>query len=178
MAIITETKRLILREIELTDDQGMFDLDSDQDVHQYLAEPVVTNIEESREKIKNIRNQYITQRVGRWALIDKSTNQFLGWAGLKIEEPRNHHPERYYDVGYRLIKKFWGKGFATEAAKASIIYGFEKLNLTDIYADADTNNLASKRILEKIGLKYIQSFNDDGFTTDWYKISNPEKLNN
>lgn len=171
MKIILETKRLILRELELSDAQGMFELDSDPDVHKYLGELVVNSIEESIGRIENIRNQYLINGVGRWAVIEKESKSFLGWAGLKLEEPRFFHPEKYYDIGYRLIKKFWGNGFATESAQASINYGFEKLNLTEIYADADTNNIASKKVLEKIGLKCVKSFDDEGFIVDWYKIS-------
>lgn len=171
MTIILETERLILREIELSDAQGMFELDSDYDVHKYLGEPVVNSIEESIEKIKNIQNQYLVNGVGRLAVIEKSSNTFLGWAGLKLEAPRPHHPEQYYDIGYRLIKKFWGKGFATEASKAALDYGFKQLKISDIYADVDANNTASKKVLEKMGLKYIKSFDDEGFLVDWYHIN-------
>ena len=171
MEIIIETERLILRKIELSDQQSMFELDSDNDVHKYLGEPVVKTIEESILKINNINEQYINNGVGRLAVIEKSTNLFLGWSGLKLEEPRKHHNQKYYDIGYRLIKKYWGKGYATESAKACLDYGFNNLNLIEIYADVDSNNIVSKNVLEKIGLKYLFTFDDDGFHTDWYKVT-------
>jgi ribosomal-protein-alanine N-acetyltransferase len=170
MSIIIETKRLIIREIDLNDKQGMFELDSDPDVHKYLDEPIVYTIEESINKIKNVQQQYINNGVGRWAIIEKSTNEFLGWAGLKLEEPKFFHPTKYYDIGYRLIKKYWGKGYATEASRASLLYGIENLNIKEIYADVDSNNFASKKVLEKIGLKYLKTFDDNGFNVDWYKM--------
>ncbi len=176
MAVIVETKRLILREIELTDEQGMFALDSDNDVHKYLKEPIVHNIEEIREKIKRVQKQYITTGVGRWAVIEKLTNEFLGWTGIKLEDQKIYHPIRYYDIGYRLIQKFWGKGYATEAAKASLDYGFEHLNISDVYADVFSNNFVSKKVLEKIGLEYVKTFDNNGLTIDWYKIQNPNGL--
>ena len=100
MKIILETKRLILKEIELIDAEGMFELDTDPEVHKYLGEPVVNNIQESIDRIKNIRNQYLINGVGRWAVIEKESNAFLGWAGIKLEQPRFFHPEKYYDIGY------------------------------------------------------------------------------
>jgi ribosomal-protein-alanine N-acetyltransferase len=171
MAFITETERLILREIELSDTSGMFELDSNPDVLRYLSEPLVNNIEESRKKIINIKTQYLKNGVGRWAVIEKSTGEFLGWAGLKLEKKIIYNPTSYYDIGYRFIKKFWGNGFATEAARACIKYGFENFKIGEIYADTDSNNLASKNVLEKIGLKYMRTFNDKGFNIDWYKVS-------
>src|ERR1035437_6707591 len=134
MKIFTETERLILREILPSDDKGMFELDSDKEVHKFLGNKPVQNIEQSRQVIEFIGQQYLTNGIGRWAIIEKSTNNFLGWTGLKlVKEEINNHTD-YYDLGYRLIKKYWGKGFATESAKASLDYGFNILQLTDIYA--------------------------------------------
>ncbi len=171
MKIFLETSRLILRELLPSDDQGMFELDSDKDVHKYLGNNPVTTIEQSREIIKTIRQQYINNGIGRWAVVEKSTNNFLGWTGFKlVKELTNNHID-YYDLGYRLIKDYWGKGIATEAAKACLNYGFTELNQKIIYGMTDVNNKASRTVLEKSGLKYKETFSLNGVPHVWFEIS-------
>lgn len=122
--------------------------------------------------IEFIRKQYITNGIGRWAVTLKSTGEFLGWSGLKlITEPINSHIN-YYDVGYRFIKEYWGKGYATESAKAAIDFGFEVLKAPEIIGIADIKNLESIRVLEKLGLKKITIFDYDGAPHHWMSIKN------
>lgn len=170
MEIIIETERLILREILPTDRYGLFAVDSDPDVNIYLGNKPTQKIEQTDDIINFIRQQYIDNGIGRWAIIEKSTNNFIGWSGLKfIKEFTNNHIN-YYDLGYRLNKKYWGKGIATEAAKASLNYGFQHLKLDKIHAIADSRNKASKNVIEKLGLKYINTFENDGVNHDWFEI--------
>lgn len=170
MKIYTESDRLILRELLPEDAQGIFEMDSDAEVHQYLGNKPITTLEESRASINYIRQQYIDNGIGRWAVIEKETNQFIGWSGLKlITELTNGHIN-YYDLGYRFIKKYWGKGYATESARASISYAFNQLNADEVYAIADIDNLASVKVLEKLGLKRINIFEYDGKPHHWLKI--------
>lgn len=170
MKIFAETPRLILREIELSDAEGMFQLDSDPEVHLYLPDPVLTSIEQARESITAIRKQYVEFGIGRWAVVEKSSGAFTGWAGLKWNLGPENDRTNFYDVGYRLIRQYWGKGFASESAAASIAYGFDKMDLDEIIGTADSRNPASVRILEKIGLKFIESFYEDDILLHWYSI--------
>jgi len=118
-----------------------------------------------------IRQQYIHNGIGRWAVIEKDTNHFVGWAGLKlVKEPTNGHVN-YYDLGYRFIKKYWGKGYATECAKASLDYGFAQLKADEIFAMTDAGNDASRRVLEKAGFTQDGTLYDDGILHNWFKIS-------
>jgi ribosomal-protein-alanine N-acetyltransferase len=174
MQAYIETERLILRELLPIDAQGMFELDSDAEVHRFLGNQPVKTIEESGETISFIRQQYIDFNIGRWAVIDKVTSDFMGWAGLKfMTDSRNGH-SNFYDVGYRLIKRYWGKGYATEAAIASIKYGFDVLELNAIYGMADVENVASQKALQKSGLIYIENFELDGTLHCWFKITRPQ----
>jgi [ribosomal protein S5]-alanine N-acetyltransferase len=178
MQIFKETERLILRELTPADVKGMFALDRDPDVHQYLGNKPIAKMAEARQHIEFIRQQYRDNGIGRWAVIEKDTNDFIGWAGLKfITEVINNHT-RYYDLGYRLIRKYWGKGYATEAAHASLDYGFNHLQLNEIYAMADTRNKASGKILAKAGLQQVETFSFNGIAHDWFKInkSSPRSL--
>ena len=157
-----------------SDEVGMFELDSDPEVHRYLGNNPVTNIQQVREVIDFVRQQYIENGVGRWAVIEKSSNNFIGWSGLKlVKEERNNHP-KYYDIGYRFIKKYWGKGYATESAKPALDYGFEVLNLQEVIGTAHVENTASRNVLEKIGLKYVEKFMYDDIECDWLKITRGE----
>lgn len=88
MKIFAETERLLLREFLATDAPGMFALDSDPIVHRYLGNKPAQTIGQSHETIAFIRKHYVENGIGRWAVVEKSTNQFIGWAGLKlVREP-------------------------------------------------------------------------------------------
>lgn len=172
--IFVETERLLLGELLPMDEKGMFELDSDEEVHRYVSDGVVKSVEESAVVIDMIRAQYRSHGIGRWAVIEKTTQSFLGWAGLKVEKRTINNHTNFYDLGYRLIQKYWGKGFATEAARAALLYGFEALQLSEIYADADCENTASRNVLEKAGLRYVETFDDDGYAVDWFAITRDE----
>lgn len=166
-----QTSRLILREIEYEDEDALFELDSDPEVHRYVGNNPVQSKEQIRMVIGFIRQQYVDNGIGRWAVVDKNTNELLGWAGLKLfTEAVNKHTN-FYELGYRFIKKHWGKGYATEAAKAWVDYGFTTLKQNEIFAMTDVNNLASKNVLKKTGFTLVETFDFNGEPTDWFKIS-------
>jgi [ribosomal protein S5]-alanine N-acetyltransferase len=174
MKIFAETDRFLLREILTTDINEMFELDSDPEVHKYLGNKPVRNKEQIENVINSIRQQYIDHGIGRWAIIDKTTNQFIGWAGLKlVTEDTNNH-KNFYDIGYRLIKKYWGQGIATETAIATLEYAFDKLNIDTVYASAHCENEGSNKILKKIGLNFIETFYYQDIKCNWYKIDKQE----
>ena len=155
MKVHIETERLLIRDLEEYDAKGIFQLDSDPDVHEFLGKNPINTIDEAKQEIDFIRNQYVDNGIGRWAIIDKKTDDFIGWTGLKYEQGLRVDFS-YYDLGYRLRKKYWGKGIATESAIQSLKYGFEKLDLKEIGAAADVDHLVSYKILKKIGLKFIE----------------------
>jgi RimJ/RimL family protein N-acetyltransferase len=177
MKIFAETERLILREMLPEDEGGLFELDANHEVHRYLGNKPIHNIEQAREAIRFIREQYIDNGIGRWAIIEKKTNKFIGWAGLKFVKEKINNHTNYYDLGYRLIKKYWGKGFATEAAIASLDYGFDKLELQEIFAMADKENIGSNKVLKKLGLKLMDTFEYDGVIHNWYHMERNEWKN-
>src|SRR5690606_15386396 len=119
MLPVKETQRLLFRELKLTDAEAMFEMDSDPDVHLYLGNNPVKNIDEVKFVIENLQWQYKTFGMGRMAVVLKETNEFIGWAGFKRERNVNGH-EVFCDLGYRFLKKHWGKGYASESAKAFV----------------------------------------------------------
>jgi len=174
MTFHIETDRLILREIRDTDEDGFFAMDSNPDVHRYLGNKPIKTIEEIRQYIRSLQQQYLENGIGRWAAIEKSSGQFIGWSGLKLNREGENGHSGYYDVGYRLIPKYWGQGYASESAKAAIEYGFTKMGMTEIIGTAHEENKASRRALEKCGLKFVEQFETRGLTCDWLRITKQE----
>jgi [ribosomal protein S5]-alanine N-acetyltransferase len=166
-----ETTRLILRDFSYDDIDDFFEMDSDPEVHKYLGQKPIQSKEETIKSIEFVQQQYINNNIGRWTIRDKKTNAYIGWAGLKfITSPINGY-KNFYDIGYRLSKKQWGKGFATEAAKAALEYGFDVMRLTEIHGTAHVENIASQTILQKIGLEYVNQFLYEGeLMCNWYTI--------
>ncbi|MFB3387761.1 GNAT family N-acetyltransferase [Flavobacterium sp. LAR06] len=168
-----ETERLLLRELQMSDIDGMFELDSNPNVHLFVGKKPVKSIEESIGYIENVQQQYKDFGTGRWAVILKETNEFLGWSGIKfITNEINNHKD-FYEIGYRFIEKHWGKGYATEAGKVFVDYAFNELKADALYAYADAGNENSRKILEKLGLQYVNSFEYEGESEVWYELKNP-----
>lgn len=174
MQFHVETERLILRDLLPEDEAGMFELDSDRDVHRYVGRKPVETIDESRKVIEFIREQYRSNGIGRWAVIEKDTGSFVGWTGLKLmREPINGR-NNYYDIGYRFIKRYWGRGYATETALASVRYAWDVLKVDEVFAIADVSNTASRRVLEKAGMQQNGAFEYDGAQHAWYELRRPQ----
>lgn len=168
-----ETERLLLRELLSSDAEGMFELDSNPRVHLFLGNKSVKHIDESHAYIKFVQQQYKDFGTGRWAVILKETNEFLGWSGIKfITDEINNHKD-FYEIGYRFIEKHWGKGYATEAGKAFVDYAFNVMKVEALYAYADAGNEDSRKILEKLGLHYVNSFQCEEELEVWYELKNP-----
>lgn len=177
MKIFAETPRLILREMLAEDYEGLFAMDSDKDVHTYLGNNPITDLQQAKDAIANIRQQYIDNGIGRWAVVEKESNEFVGWSGLKlVKEERGPHGN-YYDVGYRFAKKYWGKGYATETALASVDYGFSEMGLDVLNATAETGHKASIHVLQKAGLKLIGEFiSNDERPHYWFELHKADWL--
>jgi RimJ/RimL family protein N-acetyltransferase len=155
----------------MEDTDPFFEMDSDPELHRYLGTQPVINKDQIADMIKYIRQQYIDNGIGRWAIVDKSTNQFIGWTGLKLVKDMMNNQTNYYDLGYRLIRRFWGKGYATETAVASLSYGFDKLNLNEIIATVNCENTASNNVVYKLGFKLCETFYLHELKHNWYKIN-------
>ena len=170
MNILLETERLILRELEYTDENDLFEMDSNPEVHLFIENNPVKSIDEITKVIEMLKKQYQENGIARWAVIDKLTNECIGWAGLKyFDQPLNNH-HNFYELGYRFKKKHWGKGFATESSIAILDYGFSNLNIDQIFAIVDPKNVNSKKVLSKLGFEFQETF-DHIICTFWFGIS-------
>lgn len=173
MQFYLETNRLILREIRETDIDGMFELDSNDKVHQYLGKHPIKNKKEALENILFIGRQYKELGIGRFAVIEKSSGDFVGWSGLKFnigEKEALNDFQNFVDIGFRLIPKYRGKGYATESSVATLQYGFNTMNYPIIFGAADVENIGSNTVLQKIGLRFINTFYFKQTECNWYEL--------
>ena len=168
-----ETKRLIIREIRETDLEGMYKLDSNTEVHKYLGNNPIKTKEEAKNQIQFIRDQYKERGIGRFAVIEKKSGEFIGWSGFKLNKGEKeilNGFDNFIDIGYRFIPKYWKKGYGLEAAIACLDFGFKTLNYDVIYGAADVENIGSNKILQKIGLQFVNEFEYDNVKVNWYQL--------
>ena len=153
---ILETERLILREFQISDAAYFFELNEDFEVIKYTGDKSFKSINESEIFLQNY-SHYQKYNFGRWAVISKSSSEFLGWCGLKFTPETNE-----VDIGFRFLKKYWDQGFATESAKACLKIGFEEFKLDKIIGRVMAENIASIKVLENIGLVFEKEFDFNG----------------
>lgn len=170
MNILIETERLILRELEYTDENDLFEMDSDPEVHLFIENNPVKSIDEIQKAIKMLKEQYVENGIARWAVVDKLSNECIGWSGLKYFNEQINNHKNFYELGYRFKKKHWGKGFATESSIAVLNYGFKNLGVDTIFAITDPNNVNSKKVLTKLGFQFQETFDYEGDPTDWFEL--------
>ncbi len=165
-----ETQRLILRKFEETDAERLFLIDSDPEVMKYIGVPPLSDVSESENVIKMIQQQYLDNGVGRLAVIEKESGLLIGWSGLKLITQEINGYNNIYDLGYRFIQEYWGKGYALESAKASLDFGFNDLKAETIYAHAHSENEGSNHILRKLGFEKTGEFTEPDGICFWYEL--------
>jgi len=166
---ILETNRLILRTWTQTDADALFEIMRDARVMRYLADGKPFTSEQTKDFLIWAENYQLENGFCRWKIIEKSSGEVVGSCGFA----RPHGTEEV-ELGYLLAQKHWGKGFATEAARAAMLYGFGKLNFREIIAMTDLENTASQKVLEKIGFarRGVEAYG--GEETLVYLAKNPE----
>jgi len=143
---IFETDRLLVRQYEFDrDTENFFLLNGDEEVVRYIR-PAKTREECDAFLLKIIESVKANPLMGRWAVDDKLTGEFIGsFSFLPIEGTEDNH------LGYALLKKNWGKGYATELMREGIKYVFTKTSLNEVYGITESANIASKNVLTKVG---------------------------
>jgi RimJ/RimL family protein N-acetyltransferase len=158
--VFMETERLYLRRFTPDDVDNLVELDSDPGVVRYLGDgrPTPRDVVE-HEILPLILEDYRHYAgYGRWATHLRETGEFIGWHALRPHDPS--HPAEV-ELGYRLRRSAWGHGYATEGARALIDRGFTELGARRIVATTMTVNAASRRVLEKLGLRLVRTFQLD-----------------
>ena len=158
--VFLQTERLLLRRFTGSDVDNLVDLDGDPDVMRFINGGIPTSREEIETDTLPAFLWYYENYAGFgfWAAIEKSTGEFLGWFHFRPEEGASpDEPE----LGYRLRRSAWGKGYATEGSRALIDKGFTNLGVKRVVASAMAVNTASRRVMEKSGLRLVRSFHQD-----------------
>lgn len=179
--IILQTDRLILRKINLDDIQDIFEYAKDEEVVKWVTWPVHKSIEDTKKYINFILDGYEKNKHLAFVAERKEDKKVIGTVGF-AEFFVDHDKA---EIGYTFGAKYWGKGYATEAAKKIIEFGFNELGLNRIQAYVFAQNEASKKVLKKSGMQFEgaprQAFKKDGKYLDLelYAIlkSNFEKKN-
>jgi RimJ/RimL family protein N-acetyltransferase len=159
--VILQTQRLTLRQFTETDVDSLFDLNSDPEVMRYLTGGRPTPREVLRDEVIpfHLGVYQRLDRLGTWAAESSATGEFLGWFHFR---PGPDGDVTNIDLGYRLRRSAWNKGFATEGSRALIDMGFTDLGVERVFAHAMTVNTASRRVLEKCGLRLVGTTPYDG----------------
>ncbi len=141
-----ETDRMTLRAMRVSDAEDFYTLNSNPETMRYTGEPPFESVQQAEDAITCYRD-FDEIGFGRWACILKETNRMIGFCGLK------YLPELdAIDLGYRFLPQHWGRGLGTEAAKASVDFGFQKMDLQKIIGLVLADNTPSIRVLEKVGM--------------------------
>ena len=158
------TDRLTLRTFQEEDAAGFFQMNNDPVVLRYTGDHPFVDQAAAAAFLTGYQH-YQAYGYGRWTVLHRFTGEYLGFCGLK------YHPETDdVDLGFRFIRKFWGNGYATEAAAACLDYAFTALDLPCVIGRAQADNLASIRVLEKIGMQFVKVFDFEGTPGVLYQV--------
>jgi RimJ/RimL family protein N-acetyltransferase len=168
---ILETDRVILREFVEEDCAELAPILADKEVMRYSINGPIT-FQETEARIKQYIKHYEDVGFGRWAVIDKKSNKLIGYCGISLTPPI--YGECYWEIGYRMSREFWGKGLATEFVTAVKDYGFNTLKFSEIIAVIEPPNIASIKVIEKVGLKYWKQAHYYNMLVNVYKLEHPK----
>jgi ribosomal-protein-alanine N-acetyltransferase len=165
------TARLRLRPFTLDDGPAHTQRYSDADVMRYMPRGRLTPAqaqEASQTVLQQFINHWAERGFGVWAVVDQATGTLLGQCGLRFLEAVGE-----VEILYLLARPAWGRGLATEAARAAVTFGFEELRLERIIAFVKPDNIASRRVLEKLGMEYQGPKHIFNIDTAYYYLTRP-----
>jgi RimJ/RimL family protein N-acetyltransferase len=168
-----ETERLLLRGWRDEDVEPYARLCADPEVMKYIGGGATLTLEESGTQISWFVRHWEERGFGPWVVEEKASGAFIGFTGLVYQDEWTEG-EHKTEVGWRVGRSYWGQGLATEAAMASVRYGFEELSLERIISIIQPENVASRRVAEKAGLTLRGEARWRGADTAWYAIDRGE----
>lgn len=158
------TDRVYLKELKKEDYSLFLELDSDVEVMKYLTDGRPSTEQEAKDAINRVlKIQKETHNVfGLWFAYLKDSDEYIGWFLFRPDkaDPLNF---KKIEIGYRLKKKIWGQGIASEVSKSLLKFGFENLALDEVFAITMEENLGSQRVMQKIGLSFETQYIEDIF---------------
>jgi RimJ/RimL family protein N-acetyltransferase len=160
MQIFLESDRLVLRRFTESDVDNLLSLHGDPEVMRFInggkPTPRDTLRDDTLPRFLHAYERF--EGFGVWAAIERSTGEFVGWFEFY---PRKDAGPEEVELGYRLRRSAWGKGYATEGSRALIRKGFVELGVRRVVAETMVVNAASRRVMEKAGLRYVRTFHQE-----------------
>lgn len=155
MKILLSTERLILRTWETKDVEECIEMNQDADVMKYF--PTILTKEQTIQFYDRVQKHFLDNGFGLYVVENKKTKAFMGYTGFMIANFEASFTP-CVEIGWRFKKQYWGNGFATEAAKACVQYGFSKLGFDKIYSFTATSNIKSENVMKRIGMVKTGTF--------------------
>jgi RimJ/RimL family protein N-acetyltransferase len=163
-ACVIETERLSLRQLKADDFSNLFPVFADEQTMEFYPSPF--SQEMVRSFIEKQLTSYKTNHFGLWAVELKGTRQFLGDCGITLQDIDN---QIVPEIGYHFNKKYWHRGFATEAVQGCIAYAFNEFNMKEIYIHTYVKNIPSIRVAERMHFQKIKTYSKflKNYNTYW-----------
>jgi RimJ/RimL family protein N-acetyltransferase len=160
MRVFLETERLLLRQFTESDVDNLHDLNGDPEVLRFLngGKPTPRDVIRNETLPRFLHSYERFEGFGVWAAIERWARGFVGW--FEFYPWKDVDPDEV-ELGYRLRRSAWGKGYATEGSRALIRKGFTELGVRRVVAETMAVNTASRRVMEKAGLKYVRTFHQE-----------------
>ncbi len=172
--MILRTDRCVIRPFELGDARDFYEMNGDDETMRYTGEDSFKSVEDAREFLDNHINSPESQyrkRLGRMTATRRGDGAFLGFVGLK-------EVDGAIDLGYRLKREYWGKGYGTELARAMLKHAFETLELDEVIANVHEQNIGSQQVAQRCGMRIAYRFLwEDRLPGRYYKICKNEYKN-
>ena len=148
-----ETSRLMLRQWQASDKSRFADMNADVEVMRYF--PSTLNKMDSDAFVDRVTALIAERGWGLWAVELKNTEEFIGFIGLHTLRP-DYPFAPGVEIGWRLAKSYWGRGYATEGAKVSLQFAFEQLRLPEIFSFTTLGNTRSQAVMQRLGMVNTQ----------------------
>ena len=161
---ILETDRLILRDLQESDLQALIALNQDPEVMQYFPKPY--SQAESLRLYQGIQDEVEAYGYSLWAVEEKSSQEFIGLVGLHHSDLRIFAGKEAVEIGWRLRKEFWNRGYATEAAQACLDFAFQQAGLSEVYSFTSLLNQPSQKVMQKLGMEFVKEFDNEKVPAD------------
>lgn len=163
-----KTARLTLRQFTFQDAGPLHQILSIPGVLEYFPNSDPLDLERVQKLVDRQINHWEDNNYGWWAVEPNGAGELIGWSGLQYLPETDE-----IEIGYLLSKPYWGKGLATESATAGLDYGFNSLSIEKIIGIVHPENVASQKVLEKIGLKFQEQADYFGMECYKYLALNP-----
>ena len=166
MPLPPSTERLDFREWKSTDLETFHEICSDPRVMKHVGRGQPWSFEETRAFVYRARQLSQSHGYCQWPVIHRQDRRLIGYTGFvnSMDGP---------EVGWRFATAYWGNGLATEAARAVLAHGFETLGFSRVLATVQEENVASRRVMEKLGMRLLGNLDRQGQHVLWYEIANP-----